>query len=71
MNQHAPISMIDVINAGARGHKTCPWCRAPLELARQVGKRFLVGCESDTCKANPQVGGDTLIEAWANWDEVR
>jgi len=66
MNAH--LSMMDVIRAGATKDKTCPWCNSYPNHARQVGNRYLVGCESDTCSANPQVGGDTLAEAWSRWN---
>jgi hypothetical protein len=49
-------------------NQTCPWCGTKPGLARLFRGRYLVGCENDTCSVNPQTGGDTLREAWDNWN---
>lgn len=47
---------------------TCPFCGADPPLANQIAGRFIVGCESDDCHANPQVSGISVSEAWAKWN---
>lgn len=37
------------------------------EQAARVADRFVVGCESDDCTANPQAAGGSVDEAWARW----
>jgi hypothetical protein len=47
---------------------TCPFCGADPPLASQVAGRFIVGCDSDDCHANPQVCGQSVSEAWTKWN---
>lgn len=46
----------------------CPFCGSDPPLASQIAGRFIVGCESDDCHANPQVCGDSVSQAWAKWN---
>jgi hypothetical protein len=67
----ARLSMADVIQIGAAKrpmHRTCPFCASDPPLAAQIAGRFIVGCESDDCAANPQVSGASVDEAWRKWD---
>jgi len=65
------ISMIDVINAGAKPqvqtNKGCPFCGAEPGLARQIGSRYFVACENDG-KHDAQAYGLTVEEAWESWN---
>jgi len=47
---------------------TCPFCGTDPPLAAQIAGRFIVGCDSDDCHANPQVSGQSVAEAWAKWN---
>jgi hypothetical protein len=72
------MNMLDVIVKGAAEaarHErrpapplTCPFCGTDPPLASQIAGRFIVGCESDDCHANPQVSGSSVGEAWAKWN---
>ncbi len=71
------MNMLDVIVKGAEeaarrerppAPLTCPFCGTDPPLASQIAGRFIVGCESDDCYANPQVSGQSVGEAWANWN---
>lgn len=46
----------------------CPFCGEGPGLAHIITGRYYVCCENDECKVNPQTGGDSLSEAWANWN---
>src|SRR3954464_11808161 len=50
---------------------TCPFCGTDPPLAAQIAGRFIVGCDSDDCHANPQVSGQSVAEAWAKWNSRR
>jgi hypothetical protein len=73
------MNMLEVIVAGAaeaarrEGHPPaipliCPFCGSDPPLAAQIAGRFIVGCDSDDCHANPQVSGQSVAEAWAKWN---
>ncbi len=47
----------------------CPWCGTGPGHATLRAGRYLVGCESEECPANPQVGGATVLEAWSAWNQ--
>lgn len=66
------VSVMDVIRHGAaklEAPKRCPWCGEDPPLARMVRNRFIVGCESDSCPATPEVSADTLEGAWLLWNK--
>ena len=46
----------------------CPFCGTDPPLAAQIAGKFVVGCESDDCAANPQVSGSTVRDAWERWN---
>jgi len=56
---------------GLRPTAPCPFCGTDPPLASQVAGRFIVGCDSDDCHANPQVSGQSVSEAWAKWNSRR
>jgi hypothetical protein len=68
------MNMLEVIRRGAQvgaGRemtRPCPFCGTGPPLAAKIAGRFVVGCESDDCPANPQVSGPTLDDAWARWN---
>ena len=68
------MNMLQVIQRGAEETARrmrdlpCPFCGEDLPLAAEIAGRFVVGCESDDCAANPQVAGASLGEAWARWN---
>ena len=49
----------------------CPFCGGDPPLAAQIAGRFIVGCDSDDCHANPQVSGQSVSEAWMKWNSRR
>jgi hypothetical protein len=69
------MNMLQVIRRGAvqsaRRSLPCPFCGEDPPLAAQIGGRFVVGCESEDCAANPQVCAPTLGEAWTRWNTRR
>jgi len=75
------MNMLEVIVAGAAEaarHErppaiplTCPFCGSDPPLASQIAGRFIVGCDSDDCPANPQVSGQSVSEAWTKWNSRR
>jgi hypothetical protein len=68
------MNMLQVIQRGAQDAarrerpQPCPFCGADSPLAARIAGKFLVGCESEHCAANPQVSGATLVDAWASWN---
>jgi len=68
------MNMLQVIQQGAaqttRQTRSlpCPFCGEPRPLAARIAGKFVVGCESEDCPANPQVCAATLGEAWAKWN---
>ena len=66
------MNMLEVIRQGAHRpgprHLPCPFCGAEPPLASKIAGRFVVGCESDDCAANPQVCGSSVALAWERWD---
>jgi len=72
------MNMLQVIVAGAAESArcerpaatplTCPFCGADPPLAAGIAGKFIVGCESDDCAANPQVSGPTVSAAWERWN---
>lgn len=47
----------------------CPFCGTDdFGLARHCGPNYMVGCESEDCRVNPQVMGATPALAWAAWN---
>jgi hypothetical protein len=46
----------------------CPFCGSDPPLAAQIAGRYVVGCESEDCAANPQVSGASPGEAWTRWN---
>jgi hypothetical protein len=72
------MNMFEVIVNGAAEaarHETppcvplaCPFCGSDPPLAAQIAGRFIVGCDSDDCHANPQVCGQSVGEAWTKWN---
>lgn len=65
------MSMVDVINLGASKRalpRPCPFCGSDPEPASKLAGRYVVGCASDDCHVNPQVGSASLTEAWAIWN---
>lgn len=60
--QHTPSPVMDVIT------RDCPFCGEGPGLAYIIAGRYYVCCENDECKVNPQTSGDSLSEAWANWN---
>jgi len=75
------MNMLEVIVAGAAEAArrdprpivalTCPFCGSDPPLASQIAGRFIVGCDSDDCHANPQVSGQSVSEAWTKWNSRR
>jgi len=53
---------------GLRPTAPCPFCGSEPPLAAQIAGRYVVGCESEDCAANPQVSGLSAAEAWARWN---
>ena len=49
-------------------HADCPFCGSEPGHATYKCGLYLVGCDSDDCRINPQAGGKTQAEAWAKWD---
>lgn len=70
MNLSRPISMVDVIERGVRRLETkpCPWCGTDPGNAARVSGRHIIACENGDCPAMPQVGADTVVEAWQKWN---
>jgi hypothetical protein len=71
--RHAPSPRGAVLAGGRcpsppREDLPCPWCGSDPDHATLRAGRYLVGCESEGCPANPQVGGTTVTEAWAAWN---
>jgi hypothetical protein len=68
------MNMLQVIQRGAEksvrraGCLPCPFCGTDPPLASQIAGRFIVGCESDDCAAQPQVSGASPEDAWARWN---
>jgi len=68
------MNMLQVIVAGAAENARreqpalCPFCGSDPPLAAQIAGKFIVGCESDDCAANPQVSGSTVSAAWERWN---
>lgn len=66
------MNMLQVIVAGASARRErpapCPFCGTNPPLAAQIAGKFIVGCESDDCAANPQVSGATVSAAWERWN---
>ena len=67
------MNMLQVIVKGAadsvqREPAPCPFCGTDPPLAAQIADKFVVGCESDDCAANPQVSGPTVRDAWERWN---
>lgn len=65
------MNMLQVIARSAAGSDhpaPCPFCGTDPPLAAQIAGRFIVGCESDECAANPQVSGSTVGAAWERWN---
>lgn len=68
------MNMLQVIQKGAADtlRRTrdlpCPFCGTAPPLAAQIAGKFLVGCESEECPANPQVSASNLGEVWAKWN---
>jgi len=67
------MNMVEVIARGAASarrmpDRPCPFCGADPPLAAQIAGRFVVGCESEDCAANPHVSGLKLAEAWEKWN---
>jgi hypothetical protein len=66
--------MLQVIQKGAEDSvrrarpQPCPFCGTDPPLAAQIAGRFVVGCESEDCAANPQVSGPSPGEAWNRWN---
>lgn len=48
--------------------RCCPFCGSEPPLAAKIAGKFIVGCESEDCAANPQVSGLTIDEAWLKWN---
>jgi hypothetical protein len=74
------MNMLEVIVAGAAeavrrerpsAPLACPFCGSDPPLASQIANRFIVGCDSDDCHANPQVSGQSVSEAWGKWNSRR
>jgi hypothetical protein len=70
----AAMNMLQVIRRGAEQTARrvptlpCPFCGTDPPLAARIAGRFVVGCDSDSCAANPQVASDSLEDAWARWN---
>lgn len=71
------ISMVDVINAGARPSrhphpKPCPGCGMHPDIDRAFYGRVVVYCDNDSCAGIGdrwhQVMGDTVAEAVEKWN---
>jgi hypothetical protein len=68
------MNMLQVILKGAEESAPserparCPFCGTDPPLAAQIAGKFIVGCESDDCAANPQVSGASTGEAWQRWN---
>jgi hypothetical protein len=64
------MNMWQVIRQGASARRSlpCPFCGADPPLAAQIAGRFIVGCESDDCAANPQVAASDLNKVWQLWN---
>ena len=68
------MNMLQVIRQGAADtlrHARalpCPFCGVPAPLAARIAGKFVVGCESEDCPANPQVSAPSLGEAWEKWN---
>jgi hypothetical protein len=67
------MNMLQVIQRGADTARRardlpCPFCGTDPPLAARIAGRFVVGCESDDCHANPQVAAETLDDAWVRWN---
>ncbi len=65
------MNMLQVIQRGAVARRSlpCPFCGENPPLATQIAGRFIVGCENDSCAANPQVSATDLNSAWARWNK--
>src|SRR6266404_9080532 len=48
--------------------KPCPFCGTDPPLAAQIAGRYVVGCESDGCAANPQVSAASVGAPWSRWN---
>lgn len=49
--------------------RPCPFCGAEPGLAVKRANFWLVGCENDDCRVNPQAGSNTSqAEAWRDWN---
>jgi hypothetical protein len=67
------MNMLQVIVKGAADSvrcepAPCPFCGTDPPLAAQIAGKFVVGCESEGCAANPQVSGPTVRDAWERWN---
>jgi hypothetical protein len=68
------MNMLQVIQRGAQDAarrerpQPCPFCGTEPPLAARIAGKFVVGCESEDCPANPQVTAAALAEAWARWN---
>ena len=68
------MNMLQVIQKGAAQSVRrardlpCPFCGTDPPLAAQIAGKFIVGCESEDCPANPQVSAAGLCDAWAKWN---
>lgn len=67
------LSMIDVIRMGASKRRIpapCPSCGTDAPLASRDIRwdKFFIRCENESCLIPHFAIGDTLEEAWANWN---
>ena len=68
------MNMLEVIVKGAEESARCgrpapcPFCGTDPPLAARIAGKFIIGCESDDCAANPQVSGPTVSAAWERWN---
>jgi len=68
------MNMLQVIQRAVSGtaarprYLPSPFCGTDPPLAARTAGRFVVGCESDDCAANPRVAAASLDDAWASWN---